>query len=246
MSGFRQSALLSATMFAVGTFASHGLADVVQVGTGVSRVGTSVMFKSVLAISGDTLTITLTNESPAASMAPDDLLGSYYFDIVKPGNIRPTLTYVSAVGDVYVGNRSGPDPLSASAADLRAVNSGDGTWQFQTMNPASVPFTGFGLGTVGNSALVNSFNGNIVGGIDYSIARGEVTTANLNGRSIVKGAITFTFTGVSGFSEADVASGFAYGLGTAPDSIISVPGPAGVSVLAAAGLAATRRRRAIR
>lgn len=239
---------VAAIVCSVGTVASMSAASVVQSASGVSAIGTTVAFKSVVAISGNTLTITLTNESAGSSLGPADVLGSYYFDIVKPGNIRPTLTYVSAVGDVYTGVRNGPDPLVTAGANLKAVNANDETWQFKTFNPASIPFTGFGLGTVGNSALANSFNGNIVGGIDYCIAKGEITTSNLNGRSLVKGAITFTFTGVNGFTESDIADGFAFGLGTAPDSIINgrVPSPGVVSAFAAAGLVATRRRRSAR
>ena len=60
--------------------------------------------------------------------------------------------------------------------------------------------------------------GNIVDGLDYSIYRGEITTSNLDGKLLRRSTATFTFTGVSGFSEADILGTTAFGLGTAPES----------------------------
>jgi hypothetical protein len=207
--------------------------------SGTSAKGVAVKFVAEMTISGDSLTVVLKNDSPVDSLNPDDLLGSFYWDIVNGSNMRPTLTYVSATGDVYLGDKNDPDTLQTSAANLKAVNNGDNSWQFKVMNPALSPFGGFGLGTVGNSAVApNNFMGSIVGTIDYSIYKGEITTANLNNKLLVRGPATFLFTGVAGFTEADIVPTGTFGLGTAPDSFITstVPEP-GSLLLVTIGLA---------
>ena len=216
-------------------------ASVIQTVSGLSSVDNPVSFKAELAIAGDTLTVTLYNTSTVGSSAPNDLLCSYYFDIINSGSGRPTLTYVSAAGDVWLTDKKSADVLHTAGANLKAVNADDHTWQFKTFDTAENPFLGFGLGTVGNSNLTNNFNGNIVDGMDYSIYAGDVTTQNLDDRLLVKGPVTFTFSGVSGFSEADISSSFVFGLGTAPDSLMPEPGT--LLLLAVGGVMALLRRK---
>lgn len=220
-------------------------ASVILIGSGLSSANVPVTFQAALTISGNNLSVQLTNNSPVDSLNPNDVIGSFYFDIVNGSNVRPTLTYTGATGDVYLGNKDNPDTLQTAAANLMAVNAGDNTWQFKTMNPALMPFLGFGIGTVGNSSLTNNFNGNIVGNIDYSIYKGDVTTSNLNNRLLVKETATFNFTGVAGFTENDISRNFAFGLGTAPDSFLTTPEPGALCLIAAATCihTATRRRR---
>ncbi len=229
------------TVVALGVVPGPVHASVIQTASGLSSVGTPVSLKAELAITGDTLTVTLENTSTVGSSAPNDLLSSYCFDIINSESVRPALTYVSATGDVWLAHESLADVLQTASADLKAVNAEDYTWQFKTFNAALTPFLGFGLGTVGNSTLTNSFNGNIVGGMDYSIYTGDVTTSNLQERLLVKGPVTFTFSGVSGFFESDISSSFVFGLGTAPDTLI--PEPATMALLALGGLALLKRKR---
>ncbi len=121
---------------------------------------------------------------------------------------------------------------------------GADVWQFKDFDAAFSPFLGFGIGTVGNSSLFpNGFDGNIVDGVDFSIYTGEITTQPLvNPDHLVKDTATFTFTGLTGFTEADIADEFAFGLGTAPDSLL-IPEPATLCLLGLGGLLRRRKNK---
>ncbi len=215
-------------------------ASIIQVGAGLSSVNTPVAFEAQLSISGNTLTIILRNNS-TQSLAPNDLLAGYYFDIVKDG-ARPTLSLVSVSGDVYVGSDDSPDQLQTPQPDLMASDTNRGPWEFKVMTPTANPFLGFGLGTAGNSNLSpNGFNGNVVDGFDYGIYVADVTTQNMDATFLVKNQLTFTFSGVSGFSESDISSKYAFTMGTAPDSLMT-PEPATLTLLVLGGLFVIRRR----
>jgi len=153
------------------------------------------------------------------------------------------LTYVSASGDTYKGVKNGDDILLETGADLQAMSAGDDTWQFKPMNVDYVPNAGFGLGTVGNSSLSpNSFSGNIVGGANFAIFKGEITTQPLtNPNALVKENATFLFSGLTGFTEEDISEEFAFGLGTAPDSLLT-PEPATLAILAIGCLMLRKRK----
>jgi PEP-CTERM motif len=190
-------------------------------------------FEADLTISGDNLTVVLSNNSlslapPSPTLNPNDLLTSFYFEIIDGLNNRPTLTYASASGDVYLGDKTNVDSLVTAGANLKAVIAGDDTWQFRqglTMQFGSDVLS-FGVGTAGNNSLSpNGFMGNIVDGLDYGIYAGDITTNNLDGKLLVKGPATFNFTGVSGFTEADISDEALFGLGTQPDSTAFVPEP---------------------
>jgi len=210
--------------------------------SGTSQKGVDIAFRAELTISGDELTVVLINESPVDTLNPDDTLGSFYFDIVNGADERPLLNYFSAVGDVYAASKTGPDALVQASAGLMATSPGDGTWQFVTADEMLSPYLAFGLGTVGNSGLApNNFSGNLVGGVNYAIYAGEITTQNLNGKLLVKEMATFTFTGLIGFTEADISPQFAFGLGTAPDSLLT-PEPVTMVLLGLGGLLLRKRK----
>ncbi len=226
-----------------GLVAQPAPAGLIHSASGVSSAGVAVSFEASLTIVGDTLTIVLTNTSPVDSLNPNDVLSSYYFDIVDAFNNRPTLAHTSAAGDVYLTDQNAPDTLQTAGAYLRALAAGDNTWQFRAMDPSLTPFLGFGIGTVGNSTVApNNFQGNIVGAIDFAIYKGDITTANLDGRLLVKEAATFTFSGLTGFTQSDISPNFAFGLGTSPDSFL-LPAPGSILLLAGGMLLVGRRRR---
>jgi hypothetical protein len=243
-------------------------AAVVFPGSGTSALGRPVSFSASFAIAGDTLTLDLSNTSPTDTTDAADVLSSFYFDIAS-GTNRPLLTYVSGSGFVYLVTNGSPDmPYvykpqtytagSGTASNLKAVNNGDATWQFRVMDTGSSPNLGFGIGTVGNSALSpNGFTPGVVGPagtamINFSIYKGaNINPAGLlNYRFLVKDTARFTFSGVTGFTEADIVDKVVFGLGTAPDSTITVSMPEPRLTLAAitlVGVAArTMRRRTAR
>lgn len=211
--------------------------------SGVSAKGVDVTFKAELTIIGDTLTIVLINDSPVPSLNPDDVLGSFYFDIINGDGIRPAPTYETATGDTYKGDKNGPDILLEAGADIQALTAGDGCWQFKTFDASMNPFLGFGLGTVGNSNLApNNFDGNITNGVDFAIYTGDITTQSLtNPKYLVKDMATFTFSGLTGFTEDDIVPEFSFGLGTAPDSLLT-PEPATLAILGLGGLLLRKRK----
>jgi hypothetical protein len=208
--------------------------DVVFNGVGTAGTGETVHFRATFSVFGDNLTLELENLSSDPVLNPNAMLSSVYFDIEVAG-ARPVLSGYGAIGNVYLSDKNNPDSLQSANANLVAAVANDNTWQFKSFNPLLSPFAGFGLGTVGNNGLTpNNFNGNITGAIDYSIFAGEITTQNLDSRLLVKDKITFSFTGVSGFSESDIRN-VTFGLGTGPDSLLvgsAVPEPGSVGVLA--------------
>ena len=205
---------------------------------GVGCENQDVDFEAALTISGDTLTIVLSNNSADTTAGPYSLLTSFYFAIAG----SPTLTYTGASGDVCLASRTNPDDctVTTNESDLRAFDDGDFTWQFRqglTLQPGSTVLS-YGVGTAGNNSLSpNGFSGNVVDGRDYGIYTGDIASQNLNGDLLVKTSITFTFTGVDGKTEDDISEQGLFGLGTQPDSTGFVPEP-GVPLLLGLGLGA--------
>ncbi|HAL45663.1 MAG: hypothetical protein A2Y12_19380 [Planctomycetes bacterium GWF2_42_9] len=226
-------------------------ATIIQNISGTSLTGDALLFESQLTITNDTLTVKLSNLSPTASNSPDDLLSSYFFDIYNSIGQRPELVLLTATGDVYQTSKSAADTLQTSNANLEAVSSGDNTWTFKIIDSSLNPYAGFVVGTVGNNNLTpNNLNGSIVGGMDYSIYVGDVSTQSLNGKFLVKDSITFTFSGLTGFSEADILKSYGFGTGTAPDSVLThtefpVPEPSMVAILGVGCLLLGKRTKRI-
>lgn len=235
--------LAQISVIVLGMFSYSTYATVIFNADGISAKNVPVSFRAELTIVEDTLTVSLFNTSTVPSANPDDTLSSFFFDILDGGNNRPLLTYVSALGDVYLTNKASPDALQTANANLKAVNVGDNTWQFRALDVSASPFLGFGVGTVGNNNLPpNNFNGNIVDGMDYAIYAGDVSTQNLDNRLLVKSSITFTFSGLTGYTEANINRAVVFGLGTKPDSLIRTPEPGTILLLASSALGLLRRK----
>ena len=217
---------------------------------GVGCENQDVDFEAQLTISGDTLTVVLSNDSTSTTAGPYSLLTSFYFAIAG----SPTLTYTGATGDVCLTSRNAADNCSVTTneADLRAFVANDNTWQLRqglTLQPGSTVLS-YGIGTAGNNSLTpNGFSGNIVGGLDYGIYAGDIASQNLANRLLVKSTLTFTFSGLTGYTEADISDQALFGVGTQPDSTGFVPEPSSALLLGVGLLGlirfGTRRRRSL-
>jgi len=224
--------------------------------SGTSAAGNPVSFAATLGISGNTLTVQLDNTSPVDSADAADVLTSFYFDI-QNGTNRPTLSYTAASGFLYLVRRNAADlpyfytpqtytPMSGMLSNIRALNNGDNSWQFRTLNSTSAPQLGFGIGTVGNNGLSpNGFTPQIVGQgntmINFAIYRGgDIDPIGvLDNKYLVKNNATFTFTGVSGYTEANIVGKVVFGMGTGPDSTLTaVPEPGTIAIVAGAMVSA--------
>jgi hypothetical protein len=260
-----RAGVLVATVF---SFASTSRATLLIPVTGTSAAGRAVAFTAGLTFAGDELLISLSNVSPVESKAAADVLSSFYFDI-RRGTARPPLVLAEASGFVFHVRAGQPDQPeyytpqtfvteAGRASDLVARARGDGTWLFRELDPHQAPFLGFGIGTVGNSGLApNSFNPHIVGPpgnqmINFAIFAGtDIDPVGvLDATHLVHREIEFRFTGAAGYRESDVVDLYSFGMGTGPDSLItiSLPEPgglalAGLGMLSFSLLAARRRPR---
>jgi hypothetical protein len=212
--------------------------------------GIDVLFTADLTIAGDTLTLVLTNDSlnhsngPSPSLNPNDVLSSFYFAIAG----SPTLTWTSGTGDVYLGDKDNLDSLVQANQDLTA---GASRWDFiqgvTGLQPGTTVLS-YGIGAAGNNTLEvccgAGFDGSATDGVDLGIYAGDVTTPNLQ-VNLVKTTATFTFSGLTGFSDSDISAEALFGLGTQPDSTGFVPEPStGLLMgMGMVGMAASRRRR---
>jgi len=193
-------------------------------GTSPAPASTPISVQADVDISGDTMTITLSNLS-STSIYQTDILTSFYFDVYN-GSTRPTLTYdheADSSGDVYSVYTGAIDILKGDLSDQEGQNN-EAQWLLQAMDPTKTPYLGFGIGTVGNSSLENNFPA--MDGIDSGIAyNGEITTGNssLNDTELVRGSATFTIHGLSGYTMADF-DGVAFGFGTGPELLTPLPG----------------------
>lgn len=250
--GMVVAAIVLCMLPAQGSVIVSGTGQTLVSGTGgPGSVYRAVSAQATFSISGSTLSLVLENTSAADTTDPADALGSFYFDIAR-GSLRPTLAYQSANGPLFKllkgetdeayhytppakAGESGTYTPGTGSSDLRALKSGDETWQFKTTNPASLPFLGFGIGTVGNSGFPgNGFDTNLVGKgksmINFSIYHGDdiQPNGNLKDAYLLKnsGTFTFTFTDTNTWSEADISHKAVFGFGTAPEgTIVVVPEP---------------------
>ena len=208
--------------------------------TGLTAVGHTISLEAELTITEggsdpDTLTVVLRNttESLGYKQVPSDVLSSFYFDILDDatGLDRPTLTYGSSTGDVYLNN-----VLQGADAAIRSLEDMTGGWDFHPTDPTTFPYFGFGIGTVGNNSggLItdpdNQFNGSVVEGMNYSIySSANPMNPGLQGVNLVKDEATFIFTGdLDGFS---IVPKVGWGLGTGPDSFVPLPGAVLLGIL---------------
>ncbi|MBF2020093.1 MAG: PEP-CTERM sorting domain-containing protein [Hydrococcus sp. C42_A2020_068] len=198
-------------------------------------------------ISGNTLTLTLTNTSTADSNVPSDVLTAVFFKL--PNNINLTLN------SVFLNNGSNllhNGVVQTNPGDIKAPPFAGG-WALPN-NFGSIPGgANQGLGTAG----LGIFQGNVVnipgqgGNFNYGLVGSGYTSAGDNApvlaSKLIKNSIVFNLSGVSGLAEQDISNvSFQYGTSlnetripgnpsTTPPPVRDVPEP---STTAAIGLLA--------
>lgn len=191
---------------------------------------------AMFTISGDTLTLVLTNTTLPRTLAQGNAMTGVTFDV---GNGSAVLTLTSTA------LTSGADYWTSKFATNNAAAL-NGSW---TNVLGASPLAAYGVATTG-------FNGRFNGG---SIALGNaapnygiVAAGTFDGTNVafggsqfpfVQNSMTFTFTGVLGFTEAQIGN-VSLLFGTDGTGIVRVPAPGSLALVGLAGLVAARRRRA--
>jgi len=219
----RIAGVLIALMLAVGLNARVAQAIPITFTTSgtVPSTGDTVSASAEFTVlSGGNLQIVLTNTTSGGTLANGDALTDLFFTVIAAD---PVLAMSSATGNTL-------NP-SATGVDLKAVNKGDGTWEFVghpgstfgvNENGVNFPYE-YGLSTAGDGGL---FNGDLIDGPDYHIVAAG-TDLNLDGLKnfpAVDTSATFVISGYSGLTEANIRN-VAFSFGTTPDLVSEGGGP---------------------
>jgi hypothetical protein len=247
--------LLLASVFVLTAASAHAAV----VFTDSSTIGgNAVTASATFVISGNALTLTLRNTSPAAGLeTPTNTLSGLSF---KLNGLDPTLTPVSALSPNAIFDAAG---CTIHACGGTNVNVG-GEWGYQTGFTGGTEAVGSaGYIATGLSGNLGNFNGinltpppsGSLDGIEMGIISNTVGPLNggLTGQALIQDTVVLELTGVSGFTESQIGSvSFLYG--TKPDATIPgtpggvtrsvIPEPASLFLLSSSllGLAVLRRR----
>ncbi len=197
---------------------------------GNANVSGSAMFT----ISGDILTLVLTNTTLPRTTSQGNAMTGVTFDI---GGGSPVLALTSTA--LTAGSNFWTSKFATNNAS--ALN---GSW---TNVLGASPLGEYGVATTGFNGR---FQGGSIGLGNAAPNYGIVAAGTFDGTNVsfggsqfpfVQNSLTFTFTGVSGFTEAQI-SNVKLLFGTDGTGII--PAPGSLALISLGGLVAARRRRA--
>jgi hypothetical protein len=198
--------------------------------------GNAVTASAGFAISGTTLTLTLTNTSPSNALeAPTNTLTGLSFLI---NGSAPALAPVSAISPNTIVNSANCNVNPCSGTN---VNVG-GEWGYQQNSGGKEAIGSAGYITTGLPGNLGNFNGvdlqspASLDGIEFGILSASHGSLNggLAGQALIEDRVVLTLTVPSGTAEGQIGSvSFLYG--TAPDA--TIPGTPGTPVPEPATLA---------
>jgi len=241
-------------------------ADATVIYTGSGTVGGNTATASAMFdITGNTLTITLENTSPAGVVqnSPTDTLSGLFFTLTGDPVLTPLSATIASGSSIIQAASCNPGPCSG-------VTNVDGEWGYQHSSNERIGSAGYittGLtGDIGNfnsgAAGTNLDNPDSLSGINFGLVtkNGFNPNGGLTNVPLIEDTVTLTLTGVSGLTTKDISNVF-FRYGTSL-SEASIPGsctppcggggtfirePATLALMGVAlvgvGLVAGRRRR---
>lgn len=225
-------------------------------GTNLEAGGGAVSGSASFSLSGNTLTVVLTNTSAAATPGRVDALTGLAWNITGSS---PSLT-LSSIQLTNPGTGAGQDRIFTSKTASNTSDPLSGSWTNQL---GASPIAHYGVAATGfNGAFAASGITRGSGGTDYGIvADGTFPNAGASNSfnsafPLIQNSLMFTFTGAAGLTEGQFAnvkflygtsgSGLITGSSVSTNSI-NVPEPGSMTMLVGLSVAGTgllvRRRR---
>ncbi|MBS0188778.1 MAG: PEP-CTERM sorting domain-containing protein [Planctomycetes bacterium] len=231
-----KSSCIAAALAATGVAASAHAA-VTFTGTGFNPEGSAIVSGSAkFSVSGNTLTLVLTNTSLPRTTAQGNALTGVAFSFAG-GSPSLTMTSIAMTGGSL---------LWTSKTASSAVASLTGSW---TTTLGATPLGAYGAATTG---FAGGFNGGSIALGNASPNYGIVAAGTFDGSNVsfggaqfpfVQNSLTLTFTGVNGFNESQINS-VKLLFGTDGTGVIqAIPSPGSLALVGLGGLVAARRRR---
>lgn len=228
---------LAAASVLLGNAASFG--SVTFTGSGFNpEVNAAASGSALFHVSGNTLTITLTNTTAPRTTAQGNALTGIVFDVV---GASPTLSLTS----LALGSGSEIWTSESSSNTNGALN---GSW---TSVLGSTPLAGYGAATTGFNG---AFNGGSISLGNSSPNYGIVSAGTFNGSNVpfggsqfpfIQNSLTLSFSGATGITNSQFGNvRFLFGTdGTGVITGQQVPAPGALALLATAAALGARRRR---
>jgi MYXO-CTERM domain-containing protein len=225
-------AVLSAAAFTAGASAA-----VTFSGSGNNpEVSGNAAGSAEFSISGNTLTVTLTNTTAPRTTAQGNALTGVAFDLIGSSPSLVLTNVALGSGAFLWGNETS----NSAPANI------NGSW---TSVLGASPLAAYGAAS---SGFAGRFNGGSISlgnsGPNYGIVAADTfdgSNVSFGGSQFpfVQTSLVLTFTGVSGISEGQIGN-VSILFGTDGTGVIQTPTPGAIAPLMLAGLAALRRRRA--
>ncbi|MBX3388675.1 MAG: PEP-CTERM sorting domain-containing protein [Phycisphaeraceae bacterium] len=234
-----QNYRLAIAAFAAGlAVTSMAQASVIFSGSGVNpEVGATASGSAMFTIAGDTLTIVLTNTTAPRTTAQGNALTGVTFNF-SSGSTTLVLTSTALTG----GSTYWTSKTTSAAAPSLA-----GSWTAAINSTADHQY---GVATTGFNGW---FNGGSISLGNAAPNYGIVAAGTFDGSNVsfggsqypfIQNSMTFTFSGVAGFTEAQIAN-VKLLFGTDGTGIIqTVPTPGALALVGLGAVACVRRRRA--